>query len=68
LQVAKEDVDELNVLITKLASKIGFAQGKMKRKWGQVRIALKSEKMRKMKEHVESAKSTLNMLQASRTQ
>lgn len=68
LRLAREDVNELIVLVTELASKIGSARGKVKKKWGQIKIVLKSEKINKMKSYVESAKSTLNMLQASRAQ
>ncbi|KUJ08813.1 uncharacterized protein LY89DRAFT_599289, partial [Mollisia scopiformis] len=68
LRIAKKDINELSVFVTELTSKINPGQGKVKRKWGRVKIALSAAKIAKMKTHVESAKSTLNMLQASRTQ
>lgn len=68
LRIAKEDISELNIVVTQLASKIDQGYGGFKRKWGQIQIAMKGGKINKMKNHIESAKSTLNMLQASRAQ
>lgn len=68
LQMANEDISELHTVATQLTSKVDPVRGKVRRKWGQIRIVLKADKIKKMKSHVESAKSTLNVIQLSRLQ
>lgn len=68
LKMANEDISELHIIATQLASKIDPARGKVRRKWGQIRIVLKSDKIKKMKGHIESAKSLLVVAQNSRIQ
>ncbi|KAF8847440.1 hypothetical protein BDZ45DRAFT_607441 [Acephala macrosclerotiorum] len=68
LNIAKRDINNLDIMVTQLLSEVGPGHGKIKRKWGQVKIALKSGKINKMKTLIERAKSTLTMLQTSRTQ
>ncbi|CZR54845.1 uncharacterized protein PAC_04729 [Phialocephala subalpina] len=68
LNIAKRDINNLDIIVTQLSSMIGPGHGRTKRKWGQVKFALKSGKINKMKMCIESAKSTLTLLQSSRAQ
>jgi hypothetical protein len=68
LQIAKKDIDELTAVISELSRAMGPDQSRMRRKWARVKIVLKSGTIAKMRGHIESSKSILNLLQASRTQ
>lgn len=67
LDLAKGDVDELATLVSDLARRMGN-DGSIKRRWGRIKSVLKEEKVLKLKDNVESAKSILNLLRQSRTQ
>jgi hypothetical protein len=67
LEIAKKDIDELAGLVTELSRGMGSDQGRMKRKWGKIQVVLKAGKINKMNAHIESIKSILSLLQASRT-
>lgn len=63
LNIAKKDIDQLADVVTHLSKKIKPQRGRASRKWGEIQIALKSGKINKMRANIESAKSTLSMLQ-----
>jgi hypothetical protein len=65
--MAKKEVDQLAGLVTELSRGTRSDQGRMKRKWGKFQIVLKAGKINKMNAHIESVKSILILLQASRT-
>jgi hypothetical protein len=67
LEMAKKEVDQLAGLVTELSRGTRSDQGRMKRKWGKFQIVLKAGKINKMNAHIESVKSILILLQASRT-
>ncbi|KAE8448485.1 hypothetical protein EG329_009366 [Mollisiaceae sp. DMI_Dod_QoI] len=66
LSIAKKDIDQLADVVTHLSKKIKPQRGRASRKWGEIQIALKSGKINKMRANIESAKSTLSMLQTIR--
>ena len=67
LEIAKKDVDELASLVMELSRGMGSDQGRMKSKWGKIQIVLKAGKINKMNTYIESVKSILSLLEASRT-
>lgn len=68
LELAKKDIDELASLISELARAIGPNQTRMKRRWGRVKIVLKSGTIAKMRGYIESSKNILILLEAKSTQ
>jgi len=68
LTMMKKDTDKLASVISDLASRIGSAQGGLRRKWGLVQVALKEGKIARFRDHIESAISVLTLLQTGRAQ
>jgi len=68
LELAQRDINELANLVTDLSRATGPGQKNIRWTWGRVQIVLKAGKMSKLKAYIESAKSILNLLQASRAQ
>ena len=68
LELAKQDVDELTQLVSKLSRLVGPENGRLKRQWGRVRLILKTDKIEKFKANIESVKGILTLLQTSQTQ
>ncbi|QSZ36037.1 hypothetical protein DSL72_007161 [Monilinia vaccinii-corymbosi] len=68
LELAKDDISQLSELISELSRKLSTSGGSVGKQWRKVQMALRASKLEKFKGDLESVKSTLNLLQASRQQ
>jgi N-terminal domain on NACHT_NTPase and P-loop NTPases len=68
LDLAKEDVDELAMIISGLARQLGPANCRAKRQCGKIQIVLKGGKISKFRNSLENVKSILSLLQVSQNQ
>ncbi|APA15532.1 hypothetical protein sscle_15g103020 [Sclerotinia sclerotiorum 1980 UF-70] len=68
LDLAKEDVDQLSIFISELTRKLSRNNSTLGTQWRKVQVTLKASKIEKFKDNLESIKSIMTLLQASRNQ
>ncbi|KAF7891646.1 hypothetical protein EAF00_007948 [Botryotinia globosa] len=68
LELAKDNIDQLSELISKLSRNLSIANGSLGRQWRKVQMVLKASKMERFRDNLGSVKTTMASLQGSRQQ